>query len=122
MNDVPVSNTGKMMMYVGGHMIPPGETRLLPAHHVPEHLWPVPSPVVAPEAPDPLTDLLTGNVKSVVEALPGLDVEQLMELEALEALREAPRKGVLEAVAEALLERAADEASAKLAAGGGDGG
>ena len=121
MNDVPVCNNTDTPLWVGGQMVPAGETRLLPAHHVPAHLWP--APAAAPAEPPPvdlLAELLAGNVKDVVAALPGLDAEQLMELEGLEGLREAPRKGVLEAVAAALLQRAADAADPN--AGDGDGG
>lgn len=106
MDDVPVSNPSGMMMYVGGHMIPPGETRLLPAHHVPEHLWPAAAPAEAAPPDDPLADLLKGTVKSIAESLPFLDDDELMEAEGLEALRESPRKGVLEAMAAERLKRA----------------
>ena len=107
MDDIAVRNPGSTTMFVAGYMIPAGETRLLPAHLVPAHLRdappePEPAPVV-----DLLVELLAGTVKDVAAALPGLDVDQLTELEALEALREAPRKGVLAAIAEELLKRAA---------------
>lgn len=107
MDDVAVRNRGDTTLFVGGTMIPPGETRLLPAHHVPEYLRPgAPDPQPEPVV-DLLAELLSGTVKEVAEALPGLDVDQLTEMEALEALREAPRKGVLAAIAEELLTRAA---------------
>lgn len=113
MDDIPVFNNTNTALWVGGQMVPPGETRLLPAHHVPAHLHPAaPSAAPAPPPADPLTELLAGSVKDVVAALPGLDAEQLMELEGLEGLREAPRKGVLEAVAAALLQRAASPPAA----------
>jgi hypothetical protein len=123
MDDIPVFNGGSMPLWVGGQMVPPGETRLLPAHHVPAHLHPAvqAAPLPPAEAPaDPLAEILDGSVKDVVAALPGLDADQLMELEGLEGLREAPRKGVLEAVAAALLQRAA-QAPANPPTGAGDG-
>lgn len=104
--DVAVHNPGRMPLYVGGIMIPPGETRILPAHHVPENLRPVPAdePAAAPE--DPLADLLGGTVAQVKDGLATLSDDELARVEALETADGSPRKGVLDAVAAERLARA----------------
>ena len=103
---IPVSNNSAMPIYVGAAMVPPGETRHFDEQDVPHHLRPAPVEAAKVEAPaDPLAELLKGNVAAVVAALPDLadaDVERLGELEQAGQAR----KGVLSAVAEALLVRA----------------
>lgn len=104
--DIPVRNNGRMPLYVGGIMVPPGETRILPAHHVPEHLRPV-TPTPAIEAPpDPLAVLLEENVATVKDSLATLSTEELARVEQLETAAGSPRKGVLDAVAAERLARA----------------
>lgn len=105
---IPVHNPGAMPMYVAGLMIPPGETRHFDADLVPLHLRPAaPAPVADEPQYDPLAELLEGNVKAVVTALPDLDDEDLARLGELEQARgDAARKGVLSAIAEETLTRA----------------
>ena len=106
--DFPVKNHGKTPMYVGSVMILPGETRILPAHHVPAHLHPQPEqPEAKTEEKDPLLELLTGTVLAVAAALADLSIEELDRLEAGENATEKPRKGILEAITEEKLSRAA---------------
>ena len=102
---VPIENKGKMPLYVGGVMIPPGETR-----HFEDDLLPPEfrssAPVVAEvDAGDPLAELLEGNVAEVTAGLEGLSDELLARLAGMEAEGKA-RKGVLAAIAEAQLRRA----------------
>ncbi|HQS59974.1 MAG: hypothetical protein B7Y56_03455 [Gallionellales bacterium 35-53-114] len=105
---IPVTNNGAMMLYVGANMVPPGETRDFPESQVPHHLRPAPVEVKEETPADPLASLLDGNVPSVVAALPELSVEQLEKLGEMEQAG-GKRKGVLNALAEALLTRAANK-------------
>ena len=106
---IPVTNNTKMPMYVGASMIPPGETRHFDEQDVPHHLRPTPPdlPLSGGEKGDPLAALLQGNVKSVADALNGLSTEEVERLGELEQAGQN-RKGVLSAVAELLLGRAAN--------------
>lgn len=102
---VPVTNTTEMPIYVGGAMVPPGETRHFPAHQVPEHLRPkAPAPARAPE-PDTVLALLDGTVADIAGALPGLSDEDLARLRQAEEDGKT-RKGVMEAITEEVLRRA----------------
>jgi len=111
---VPIENRGKMPIYVGGVMIPAGETR-----HFEDDLLPPEfrssAPVVVEAAGDPLGELLDGNVAEVTGGLDMLSDEFLARLEALELAGKA-RKGVLAAIAEEGLRRA--EARAADSEGG----
>ena len=109
---IPVTNNTATMMYVGGALIPPGETRHFEEYEVPEHLRPaVDVPAEEAQSADPLAEvlaaLLDGNVASVVATLPEMptaDIERLGEMEQAGAAR----KGILSAIAEVLLDRSAD--------------
>jgi hypothetical protein len=110
---IPVTNNTKMPIYVGAYMVPAGETRHFEEHEVPEHLQPVPATPAEPEpAVDPLQDLVAqSTAEQVIAALPGLSTEDLERLGDIEQARTrdhkpAPRKSVLSAIAETLLERA----------------
>lgn len=114
MSDIPVKNNTKNPWHVGGFMIPPGETRHLPEHHVPPHLraQPVEAP---PEAEDEDTErrqaaeaVLAHKIPEIVKLLPTMSGEELALLEAQENSSEKPRKGLLEAIAEERLRRASD--------------
>lgn len=112
MSKIPVTNNGKMNIWVGGQMIPPGETRHFEPHHVPPEYRPAPATAAPaePETPDdPLEIVRAGNVKEVTSALPALSLEDLDRLEALENASETPRKGVLSAITADRLRRAAGE-------------
>lgn len=108
---IPVTNNTQMPIYVGSNMIPAGETRDLPESQVPAHHRPREEPPEPPAAPDdPYTTLLEHNVGTVVAALPAMSVEEIEKLGELEQLGQA-RKGVLSAIAEALLKRASNPAA-----------
>ncbi len=104
-NEIPVKNTGATMLFVGSTMIPPGETRILPDHHVPAHLRPV-TEVEAPAEIDPIADLLAETVPNITAELPGLPDEFLLQLRAAEEASENPRSTLSAAIAEVLLKRA----------------
>lgn len=116
MDKIAISNPGSGPMYVGAAMIAPGETRLFERHHVPAHLLPENQQAVPPAPPPPpdrLADLVAGNAKTVIAAIPALSNEDLTRCEQLEQARGAdgneftePRKTVLEAISEETLKRA----------------
>jgi hypothetical protein len=104
---VPVENKTKMPIYVGSAMIPPGETRHFDEHEVPHHLRPVPvAEETTVEQDSPLADLLKGTVGTVVAALADMQAADIEQIEALEASGQN-RKGVMGAIREELLNRAA---------------
>lgn len=107
-NKIPIKNDGESMMFVGAIGIPPGETRHIDREFVPRHLWPEEPEVEEDETQfDPLTELSAQSVKAIKEQLADLSDEDLARLGDLEQQKgEAARKGVLEAVSAALLERA----------------
>jgi len=103
--------------YVGGKLIPPGETRLV---DVPV----IAASAAAAEVPqDPLLALAAGRVADITAALPNLDAEQVDVLLAAENGRVGgPRKTLIQALELRKLEiidvakRLADEAAARAAA------
>lgn len=114
---IPVENKTAMPMYVGGLMIPPGETRHFDAHQVPAHLLPTAPKVIEEPAPDPLLAILLGAVAAVMIGLPTLTDEELDRLAALET-EGKNRKGVLGGIAAEKLVRAKKAAEAEALAAG----
>lgn len=109
-----VENDTAAPIFVAGRMIPPGEGR-----DVPESAFaPEPAKVIEPvaDADAPLRELLGGSVADVKAKLPDLTQEALDRLSDLEGEGKHPRKGVLEALADEKLKRAA--AAQLLTAGG----
>lgn len=112
MNDIPVRNDGKMPLWVGSTMIPAGETRHFPAHHVPPHLRPKPA-AAAPVPPvDSVLALLDGTISEIVSEFGVLSDEALERLEAAEHAGNT-RKGLMSAIADERLQRAQARESAK---------
>lgn len=104
---IPVHNKSAMPIYVGTAMVLPGETRHFDEQEVPHHLRPAQAEEVKVEVvKDPLAELLLSNVKKVTAALAGLSTAEVEKLGELEQAGQA-RKGVLSAVGELLLNRAA---------------
>jgi len=87
-------------------MIPAGETKHFPAHHVPGHLRPVETEPEQQAADDPIAEILSHKVGEVVEMLPALSGDELAAIDQAEQMAERPRKGVLEAIAAEMLRRA----------------
>ena len=105
----PCTNTTDQIMHVGNTTIWPGQTREVDETLLPDYA----APDTDDAAPDPDADLkalLEGNVGEVREALPAFTDDELDSLEALESEDAGGkgRKGVLEAIAEARLQRAVD--------------
>lgn len=108
---VPVTNTEKNFLHIGGKVIAPGETHLIDARIVPAHLLPKESapPEEASPAPpqtdEALIDLAAGTVAQIVPQLTSLSDDDLLTLQALE-MEGGNRKGVLDAIEVEKLERA----------------
>lgn len=103
---IPITNRGSNPLPVAGRQILPGETRHFEARDLPPHLRPgALAPSAPPEPSDPLQALLSGSIRQVAAALPGLSDAQLTALQALEAAGQN-RKGLGEAFAEEALRRA----------------
>ncbi|HLP97483.1 MAG TPA: hypothetical protein VK149_03460 [Sideroxyarcus sp.] len=116
MNKIPVHNKTAMPMYVGATMILPGETRHFDEHEVPHHLrQKQEEEQSAPALNNPLADLLKGSVAEVVAALAGMNAADIERVGDLEQQGKA-RKGILSAIAEKLLNHAADERAQLIAA------
>ncbi|MGD9836168.1 MAG: hypothetical protein AB7U92_25735 [Piscinibacter sp.] len=105
MDDIPIHNHSPMPLWVGGTMVPPGETRIFPMHQVPEHLRPAPVAAEPEAVVDLVLALLDGSVADVAEGLGDLLDESLDRLESAEKAGKA-RKGVMSAIAEERLRRA----------------
>lgn len=112
---VPIENNGQMPIYVGGVMIPPGETRHFEDDMLPPEFRAPAEGQAEPEALDPLLAVLGGTVDHIKLGLPDLGDEELDRLEMLEAEGKA-RKTLIEAIAEERLRRA--EAKVTPPAGG----
>lgn len=108
---ISVHNPTGMPIYVGSNMVPAGETRDFPESLVPPHLRPQPDskPAADEAALDLIADLQKLSVKEVVSALPGLSADDMARLEELEKADGSPRKGVMNAITEEKLKRAADQ-------------
>lgn len=112
---VPIENNGQMPIYVGGVMIPPGETRHFEDDMLPPEFRAPAEVQEEPEALDPLLAVRNGTVDHIKLGLPDLNDEELDRLEMLEAEGKA-RKTLIEAIAEERLRRA--EAKVTPPAGG----
>lgn len=115
MKKIPYFNDADHVVFMGGVMVPPGETRLVDEALI------VPAPAAdddggnddgAVDSTDSfdtakLEELLKGKQEDVLKALPGLSLDEVEALGDLEQEGKA-RQGILGAVAERLLESAAD--------------
>ena len=104
---VPFFNDTEHVVFMGGVMVPAGDTRLVDAR-----LLVVEDELVSAgldaEAGIDLEALLHGNVGEVVATLPLLSLEQLQELGGLEQVGKS-RQGILGPIADMLLTRANSE-------------
>lgn len=110
MNEVPFTNNGKHTCFIGGQMIPAGETRMIDCRSVPGFIAPAEAVAVA-ESPDTIladvvAKILSHSINQLREVLPGLSLDELAAVEQAEQAKEAPRKGALEAIAAERIRRA----------------
>ena len=104
---VPFFNDTEHVVFMGGVMVPAGDTRLVDARLLVVEDEPVSAGLDA-EAGIDLEALLHGNVGEVVAKLPFLSLEQLQELGGLEQVGKS-RQGILGPIADMLLTRANSE-------------
>lgn len=103
----PISNNGKTPVFVGGRMIPPGETVTFEAHELPpEYRLASVNEVANVDGNDPLLALVDLSIGKLALGLPALSEEELARLESLEEAKEKPRAGALAAITEERLRRA----------------
>lgn len=117
MKEQPYFNPGPNTRYVNGKAIPAGETAMVPAQSKPDKR-PEPGP---PPDPDQVTadELAEASVAEVRESVAARTVDgapivsdaALAMLQAAEQGAEKPRKGVLQAIDEEQIRRAADRAN-----------
>jgi hypothetical protein len=103
MNEAPFKNNEKETVFIAGKMIPPGETRFIPANMVPGYTGTEVAPV---EVSDPLLDHLDKSIAEIAELFPLFTDEELDRLEQAED-NGLTRKGLKAAFAEERLERSA---------------
>lgn len=112
---IPYHNETDKHVHIGPVTISPGQTRDVEDSHVPGYKKAESKPAETGNA-DPLAELLKRTVKDVTAELSGMstaDVERLGELEQLGQ----QRKGILSAISDLLLTRAANaDMLAKVAA------
>ena len=101
MNEIPVCNDGDSPKYIGGYMIPAGETKMIPAHVLAKRQLETHIETVA----DPFALLLDANVETVSNGLPALSDDDLNVVEIMEASG-LKRKGVAQAIDRERLRRA----------------
>ena len=96
-----IENDTSHTIYVGGRAIAPGEGREveMPDDSAPQ----APVEEAALDLDAPLHELLAGNVAAVTAALEGLSADTLLRLQMLENESTKPRKGVLEALGNAVI-------------------
>jgi hypothetical protein len=109
----PLNNAGKTVRHISGIGISilPGETRLVPAHLLPE---PISAPPPGEPAPEPISweavaaAWLAHSVADIKKLLPVITIKDIDALEEQELAAKKPRQGLLSALKEARLSRAAD--------------
>ena len=110
MDKIAIENKTNAPMWVGSRMIPAGEFGHFDAHELPPHLRPDTPKLQQAPAPDPVAELAGKSVAEIRAAVPDLSDEDLARLGDIEQGKGAKaRKGVLEAIAEVTLARAAAE-------------
>lgn len=98
-----IENTGKDTIYVAGRAIQPGEGREVDVPDVGTAEVAAEEPSAEAAADALLRELLAGNVDAVKQSLADLSLDALNRLTELETEAAKPRKGVLEALADARL-------------------
>ncbi|AMP13672.1 hypothetical protein [Collimonas pratensis] len=106
MKFVPHTNSTENTIHVGGVTIPSGETRDVDPSLLPG--WEPEGEARVDLPPDPIADMLKGNVKDVAAALELLSDDELHSAAYLEERGQA-RKSLLELMAAEKLQRAAGQ-------------
>lgn len=106
---VPYTNNTKNIQHVGNKTIMPGQTREVEESHIHAHFGKPAESAPQKETENILDTLLAGKVESVVAGLDALSSDDLDAVEKMEQDAKKPRRGVLNAIAELRLKRAAEE-------------
>lgn len=85
MQKIPYYNSKDHAVFMGGVMVPAGETRLVDAALLPQ----AEPETVTEKQPDALAELLKGNVADVLAKLPELNLEDIERLGELEQMMPA---------------------------------
>lgn len=100
-NRIAYTNAHAHTEFIGGVMIPPGETREIDATHHPDYC--APDTGAGHDSPSHIVDVLqAGDVATLLAHIPALGVDDLQELSDREQAG-ARRENVLSALAEQLL-------------------
>jgi hypothetical protein len=112
---VPYTNETNKHLHIGPVTIAPGHTRDVEESHIPGYK---PKDAKQESAPivDLMTELLKKSVKDITAELPFLSTAYIERLGELEQKEDQPRKTLLSAISEEILNRAADEQLAAIAA------
>lgn len=112
---VPYTNETNKHLHIGSVTIAPGHTRDVEESHIPGYK---PKDATQGSAPadDPLAELLKKSVKDITAELQSLSTADIERLGELEQKADQPRKTLLSAISEEILNRAADEQLAAIAA------
>ena len=106
-NRIAYTNSHAHTEFIGGVMIPPGETREIDATHHPDYC--APGTGAGNDSPSHIVDvLLAGDVATLLAHVPVLSVDDLQELSDREQAG-ARRENVLSALAEQLLTLASEQ-------------
>jgi hypothetical protein len=101
-----ITNNGCGPLYVGGRMIPPGESLVFEEAELPPEHRAAPEPEPEAPPPDRLAEIAGLAVKVVIPILADLSDEDLARLKAIEEAGQK-RKSLLAEIAAVTLDRAA---------------
>lgn len=95
---IAVPNNGESAIFVGGVMIPPGETRHFDESMLPPEFKPDAEPEGEAAVDNPLLVISALSIPQLALGLPDLSDEELAALEGMENDKEKPRQGALAAI------------------------
>lgn len=104
---IPVENKGDSPLYVGGQMVPAGETRHFEENEVPPEYKPAAEQPKPEEQADPLAEILAGTVKDILGDVENMELAGVQELLAREQAAEKPRSTLIEGLSAEILRRQA---------------
>ena len=103
----PYTNDTDKVLHIGNTTLFPGDTRLCEVSDIEAHTGSRQDEVTTEGSEDdPVAEIAKGTVQYIKDAIPGLGDEALDQIEEIENGKESPRRGVIEAITAARLERA----------------
>lgn len=103
---ISITNDGDSPRYVGGRMIPPGETVVFAEDEAPPEFREAAEEEMPAAEDDPLAARIALSVRQLAECLPEVSDEALDRLEALEKAKDKPRAGAIAEIVGERLRRA----------------